>query len=136
MGMWVRSYWWMDHVNRRTLGVSSATGWVTVRWDGDPQYFHRLTFHSLSVKEYRKMMERPMAPGETMRAATFKFGFVDGAVQFPYSFPLIVMSPLAAFGTASWRKWRFSIRTMFIVTTILAVVLGMIAWLDRAWIGK
>jgi hypothetical protein len=32
--------------------------------------------------------------------------------------------------------WRFSVRSLFIVTTLLAVVLGMIAWLDRAWIGK
>ena len=32
--------------------------------------------------------------------------------------------------------WRFSLRTMLIATTLVAVVLGMIAWLDRAWIGK
>jgi hypothetical protein len=31
---------------------------------------------------------------------------------------------------------RFTLRTLFIVTTFLAIVLGMIAWLDRAWIGK
>ena len=31
---------------------------------------------------------------------------------------------------------RFSLRSLFIATTFLAVVLGMIAWLDRAWIGK
>jgi hypothetical protein len=31
---------------------------------------------------------------------------------------------------------RFSLRTMLIATTLVAVVLGMIAWLDRAWIGK
>jgi hypothetical protein len=27
-------------------------------------------------------------------------------------------------------------RSLFIATTFLGVVLGMIAWLDRAWIGK
>ena len=32
--------------------------------------------------------------------------------------------------------WRFTLRSLFIATTFLAVVLGMIAWLDRAWIGK
>jgi hypothetical protein len=31
---------------------------------------------------------------------------------------------------------RFTLRSLFVVTTFLAVVLGMIAWLDRAWIGK
>ena len=32
--------------------------------------------------------------------------------------------------------WRFTLRNLFIATTFLAVVLGMIAWLGRAWIGK
>ena len=36
-----------------------------------------------------------------------------------------------------WRwPWHFSLRSLFIATTFLAVVLGMIAWLDQAWIGK
>jgi hypothetical protein len=35
-------------------------------------------------------------------------------------------------------RWppRFTLRSLFIATTFLAVLLGMIAWLDRAWIGK
>jgi hypothetical protein len=35
-------------------------------------------------------------------------------------------------------RWplRFNLRSLFIATTFLAVVLGLIAWLDRAWIGK
>jgi hypothetical protein len=35
-------------------------------------------------------------------------------------------------------RWplRFTLRSLFIAMTFLAVVLGMIAWLDRAWIGK
>jgi hypothetical protein len=32
--------------------------------------------------------------------------------------------------------FRFTLRSLCIATTLLAVVLGMIAWLDRAWIGK
>jgi hypothetical protein len=31
---------------------------------------------------------------------------------------------------------RMSDRRLFIARTFLAIVLGMIAWLDRAWIGK
>jgi hypothetical protein len=31
---------------------------------------------------------------------------------------------------------RFTLRNLFILTTFLAVVLGMIAWLDHPWIGK
>jgi hypothetical protein len=32
--------------------------------------------------------------------------------------------------------WRFTLHSLFIATTFLAVVLGMIACLDRSWIGK
>jgi hypothetical protein len=41
--------------------------------------------------------------------------------------------PLCVF--AGW-PWRFTLRSLFVVTTFLAIVPGMIAWLDRAWIGK
>jgi hypothetical protein len=35
-------------------------------------------------------------------------------------------------------RWppHFTLRSLFIATTFLAMVLGMIAWLDRAWIVK
>jgi hypothetical protein len=35
-------------------------------------------------------------------------------------------------------RWpcRFTLRNLFIATTFLAIVLGMIAWLDRARIWK
>jgi hypothetical protein len=32
--------------------------------------------------------------------------------------------------------WQFNLRSLFIATTFLAAVLGMIAWLDHSWIGK
>jgi hypothetical protein len=35
-----------------------------------------------------------------------------------------------------WPPWRFNLRSLFIATTFLAVVLGMIVWLYKAWIGK
>jgi hypothetical protein len=34
------------------------------------------------------------------------------------------------------RPWRFNLRSLFIVTTFLAIVLGMIACLDHSWIGR
>ena len=44
----------------------------------------------------------------------------------------------ASLAMAFQLRWpsRFNLRSLFVVTTFLAVVLGMIAWLDRAWIGK
>jgi hypothetical protein len=69
-----------------------------------------------------------------------------GAETFGYEIfviPLLSVCALFCFGVA-WLCYkkrdsplpRFSLRTMLIVTAIVAVVLGMIAWLDQAWIGK
>jgi hypothetical protein len=57
----------------------------------------------------------------------------SAGVMVPHSFGVLIFASLASL---PWMRWRFSLRTLFIATTFLAVVLGMIAWLDRAWSGK
>ena len=49
-------------------------------------------------------------------------------VQTPYWFLVALGVILAA---ASWVRWRFTLRTLLIVTTLVAVVLGLIVWLVR-----
>ena len=49
---------------------------------------------------------------------------------------LVLTSSGAAFLFQLRLPLQFGLRTLFMATTFLAVVLGMIAWLDRAWIGK
>jgi hypothetical protein len=56
-------------------------------------------------------------------------------LMLPYWFLVLVTGSLAMLFKMRW-PMRFHLRTLFIATTFLAVVLGMIAWLDRAWIGK
>jgi hypothetical protein len=56
-------------------------------------------------------------------------------VMLPYWFLVLMSGSLAMLFQLRW-PWRFTLRSLFIVTTFLAVVLGMIAWLDRALIGK
>ena len=53
----------------------------------------------------------------------------------PSWFLVLASGSLAMLFQLRWPP-RFTIRSLFITTTFLAVVLGMIAWLDRAWIGK
>jgi hypothetical protein len=48
---------------------------------------------------------------------------------------LLTIGSLAMIFRTRW-PWRFTLRSLFITTTFLAIVLGMIAWLDRAWIGN
>ena len=56
-------------------------------------------------------------------------------MMLPYWFLVLTSGSLAMLFQLRWPP-RFTLRSLFIATTFLAVVLGMIAWLDRAWIGK
>ena len=49
-------------------------------------------------------------------------------VYLPHWLPAMIV---AAIGTAPWLPWfsRFSLRTLLIATTLVAVVLGLIVWL-------
>ena len=51
----------------------------------------------------------------------------DGSVMMPYWFVVAVSS---VFSVLPWIR-RFSLRTMLIVTTLIAVVLGLIVWLHK-----
>jgi len=49
-------------------------------------------------------------------------------VLFPHWFPIALFT---AFAAAPWLHWRFSLRTLLIATTLLALGLGLIAWSIR-----
>jgi len=51
-------------------------------------------------------------------------------IFFPYWFPTL-LAAVAAVATAPWLRWQFSLRTLLIATTLVAVVLGVIVWMSR-----
>jgi hypothetical protein len=53
-----------------------------------------------------------------------------GEIRFPYWFPVVLTSVLAA-AFAARPPYRFSLRTLLVATTIVAVVMGLIAYLAR-----
>ena len=66
---------------------------------------------------------------------TFSIVRSESAEQFPCWLLVLVSGSLAMIFRLRW-PWRFTLRSLFIAMTFLAVVLGTIAWLGRAWIGK
>ena len=50
------------------------------------------------------------------------------AIGLPHWFALVVVALLA---TSPWLSYRFSLRTLLIATTLVAVVLGLIVWSAR-----
>jgi hypothetical protein len=55
-------------------------------------------------------------------------------VIWPYWFPVLTSGSLAIIFRIRWTS-RSTLRSLIIVMTLLAVVLGMMAWLDHSWNG-
>jgi hypothetical protein len=134
IALWVRSYRWEDVITAPGDGsrrFGSAEGWITIRWT-EPRWkemrrppnlnFKKWQVVSLSVEEREQKLARTH-----VKSRPPQFGFVDaGAVQFPYWLATMVCVGMSA---ALWIRWRFSLRTLLIATTLVAVVLGLIVWL-------
>ena len=136
--LWVRSYWWVENVvgpsrGSFRLGVASSNGWLTVRYRNgklSPQAFPKWTLQSKSAAEmeeiYQQMEASIKGTNATFSRPTFKFGWKDDwGFQLPYWLPMVIIGILAV--VVGWKlPWRFSLRTLLIATTLVAVVLGIV----------
>jgi hypothetical protein len=132
----VRSYWWSDiatwpdSATSRTA-VISGKGWLRVTWnhglDGVTRW--RLQHNSIARDEAfrsRVTVGRAIVP----RVDAPSFGFsttASGLKRFllPHWFVLCLLLVSAA---VPWLRWRFSLRTLLIATTLIAVVLGLVVY--------
>jgi hypothetical protein len=57
-----------------------------------------------------------------------KWGLSGRLVRTPHWLPILLSAALVA---APWLRWRFSLRTLLIATTLVAVVLGAIVYATR-----
>ncbi len=130
VGLWVRSYWRIDrlkggmsktsfvycssHWGTLTLGTAYATMADELRW--------RVTTREGTKVEFQ----------EEYQKAEIIAGFGklkdddDSLVMLPHWFAVVAMATL---GISPLLPWRFSLRTLLIATTLVAVGLGLIVWL-------
>jgi hypothetical protein len=114
----VRSCWRLDAVKAWPNNtVSSLKGRLYVnakfRYNRDPE--------SLTVGEY--------PPGTTpLPFPRNVSGLWSNSSGMPIWFLIVLTSALA---TVPWIRWRFSLRTLLIATTLVAVVLGLIIYAAR-----
>lgn len=138
IGLWVRSYWWNDIVfnNRTTTKLGSNYGAV---------YFIRLTRPILVTSSTGLGLNAPYGPpantppmhgwrlgGREASVASKRFEWTISSVRqeamLPYWGPTLFFATLAA---TPWAPWRFSLRTLLLFTTLVAVGLGVIVWAAR-----
>jgi hypothetical protein len=151
IALWVRSYWLFDQIIHRAsateyVALSTNRGQLAFGGSDDPllsTVFKRDWMHlGFSLKGWDISKQgSPFAvfPASTPRALLYwpryDSPFVigpSGSTSFELSVPywLLVLTS-AAFGASPWIRWRFSLRTLIIATTAVAMVMGSIVWAVR-----
>jgi hypothetical protein len=140
VALWVRSYWWRDILEKRTasqlLQLDSLTGRITF-WQfnpGTPKTPPReikILLDGMAMGRFYGCV--PVVNGTPPRpfwhqASILSFGrFGEGfsRVTFvPYWFPVIVSAACAALPWVRWSR-RFSLRTLLITTSLVAVAVAL-----------
>jgi len=125
--LWVRSYWRQDDLafitpNSMAVEIESSCG-----------YLMGFVVHDSSgltvPKTYRNSKALPSKPTSAHQQ---RFGWNVGAsvtrLGFPDWFLSAIFAALAALPWLSHLPFRFSLRTMLIATTLIAVALGLLTW--------
>ena len=119
--LWVRSYWCVEYIRAGAppscIEIKSADGKLHFyRFAGEGKAFFSL--ESLSYTE-----------GDHAFASNTWDSFDSWYIVVPDWFATFAV---IVFATVPWLPGRFSLRTLLIATTQVAVVLGIIVWISRA----
>jgi hypothetical protein len=129
--LWVRSYWWVDNI----------CGDVGARYYLVCSFWGRTELNSLPENRGHGLKRNSYEVGVTIEAPK-KFENSGFALSNGHGQLLVIAFPhwflATVFGCAAvlpWLPWgwsnRFSLRTLLIATTLVAVMLGAIVWLGR-----
>jgi hypothetical protein len=125
IALWARSYTWGDRVWGR---FSDATGFVLSSYEGRIQLFLE---RNLGIFPWRIVYAEPVdriGPRNYFPAIEFPLSRFASFWAVPYWLLLAVFSTLAAVPRL---RWRFTLRTLLIATTLVAVVLGLAVYAAR-----
>jgi 4-amino-4-deoxy-L-arabinose transferase-like glycosyltransferase len=126
IGMWVRSHFCYDNLN------DIRGHWAAQIGSNDG------TVHFMENWFPPGLNTRPLNGPDGWRVDTFtmqessdSFGWIYAKDQILLQCPYWLITPLiAAAACLPWIK-RFSLRTMLVVTALVAVLLGLVVWLAR-----
>ena len=131
IALWVRSYWWREQLNCQVfnspiISLTSRHGHLLFQsFNAQDGRFWRLAWFKFPFSPAeRQLWDNLIAQHGRMgfAAAIMSPGFV---IAIPHWFAIFA-GGLLAFAVAPWPSWRFSLRTLLIFMTLLAVVLGIV----------
>ena len=127
--LWVRS-----HQTTDSLEGFTPRGPVILQYfkceslEGQVTFVAQPSLRSITSATLWRRLSLPAA-----RQANDDFGplgfYYDGvSLSLPHWFVVLIAAALAA---TTWLRWRFSLRTLLIATTLVAVLLGLVVWLSQ-----
>jgi hypothetical protein len=134
--LWVRSYWWSYDAfgpmsKSRAVALSSHQGRLSVivqQTEIPMWHFGRNSRAEQLAGTSSAIVGRTFARLFVIRFASQK---KSSGVSLPYTYPVLLTCALAVVPWLRQLRWRFSLRTLLIATTLVAVVLGLIVWLNH-----
>ena len=132
--LWARSYYSRDMTRGCIFGrhlhmsVTSLNGEVATafdEWRGDP---HPWMFDSVTdTKNMIAVFSNVGKPPLSWLGFRLQFSASLVVIVLPYWFLILAVTTIASIPWTGWKR-RFSLRTLLIATTLVAVVLGLIVW--------
>jgi hypothetical protein len=123
IALWVRSFWWRDRLEAPWL----KSGLINV-WSKQGQLACLRVYSTPGHWRITTSRIHSQAPILAQLKSAWQADGQSSLVYFPHWIPVLVLAALAA---SPWLPWRFSLRTLLIATTIVAVSLGMIMAIAR-----
>src|SRR5688500_17634292 len=127
VALWVRSYWRCDIFEGdyppSYLIVGSVRGYLGIGWEGDP--LADATSLVWEFDSYPPDYDEEL-PSLITLGFEYKRSAIGASLLIPYWFPVIVTGLLAV-ALIIRRPKRFSLRTLLIATTLVAVAMGIFA---------
>ncbi len=121
--LWVRSYWQSDslsHYNSPINGITSGSERGVVYLSQTPDIAHKTT----PRWEWRNYEIDYSIP----QPFPFEFNLLPASIAAPHWFVALLLSIV---GAVPWLPLkRFSLRTLLIAMTLVALVLGLIVWVS------
>jgi hypothetical protein len=151
VALWVRSYWKNDQIVHRVsateyVALTAMRGQIAIGGSNDQMYVSRFQ------RDYWINLGFSIQAWDTKKGSPFvvfnasePYGFVNfpyyrspawvgspGSTSYELSIPywLLVLT-LSSFSAIPWLKWRFSLRTLLIAMTLVAVGLGLAVYALR-----
>jgi hypothetical protein len=134
--LWARSYWRIDGLSfpltsRLSLNLGSMPGCTGAGISPKSMSLPNQPLPSWNSGSTEEWLNIPVAARPYNPSRIWGTFFASGeGVVVPYWFAILIIACLA---TAPWIHWsnRFSLRTLLIATTLVAVVLGVVVWLNH-----